>query len=79
MKLYVYDEHTVVEADPTYLRLVGSVEGGIDLIAVDRNGVRRAQGDLLFINADGTFELATSVGSDLGFQLDGPGGGVVIK
>ena len=70
MKLEIFEEQKAEKTDePVRLRLRKTMSGGIDLVAVDKKGVRLEQGTLLFIDKRGVM-LCTSIDKNLGLSLD---------
>ena len=74
MKLEIYHEEkeTVVE-EPVRLALEADGNGGVTLIAVDKDGEIVDAGNLIKICKDGTFYREGSVNETLGFKLDKDG------
>lgn len=74
MKLEIYNLEKEGEKEDeekvTRLALLYDTVGEVTLTAVDEDGKRLPQGDLLYIKPNGTFERASSVNQDLGFQLE---------
>lgn len=65
-KMVVYENNPM---DPvTRLMLVEGPEGGVDVIVVDAEGIRRVRGSVLHIGEEGV-TLCSSVGEDFGFAL----------
>lgn len=70
MKLKIYSKQE--KEQEVYLKL--EKHGGyVVLMTTNKNGERIIAGALLFINSDGTIQLAENVNPNLGFQLDKQG------
>lgn len=70
MKLEIYHEEkeTVVE-EPVRLKLE-KISGGVELVAVDKDGNVVSSGHLLFVSTNGTIKRWSHINDGLGFQLD---------
>jgi len=73
MKLEIYNEVKLTEERLIRLKLVQYSNGNIVVQAVDKNGKRLNQGDLITFQNNGKIYRSICVNNDLGFQLNNKG------
>jgi len=73
MNLEIYKSKPIEKKEQLVRLVLEKDEGDIVVMVVDENGNGVAQGDLIYINADGTISLAEGVHDSFGFQLDSHG------
>lgn len=74
MKLEIYDEKKVKEEKKKVrLRLIRDDYGNVILTAVNKNGKRFEDGNLIYFDSKGCLKRNCGVNPDLGFVLDDRG------
>ena len=75
MKYEIYSESATKEKPPVRLRLVRDVHfrDEVTIIAVDGDGNRASQGDIITFTPDGRIQRHARVNPNFGFDLDDRG------